>query len=77
MKYLLLISISFLFASCQPDVKYKGDNSFDMVKHPRADHFTYRDHKYIRFGYECGIVHDPDCPCLYDEVPFRGEPNIE
>lgn len=71
---LFIFWIGCALVSCVPDENvspmYKnerisiGGNSNIVI---RVVKFEYDGHRYIMFGGEVGVVHDPDCPCRSGE----------
>lgn len=68
MKYILLVMLLVL-SSCEYQEKTIVSNSGEKVPFTEVIHFTYENHKYIKFEYyngnatTGGVVHDPNCEC--------------
>lgn len=66
MKKLFCLGIlAIMICSCCPnDGGYEHVSTTNLpIPCGYVDHFEYRGHKYIKFGEQRGVVHDPDCPC--------------
>ena len=68
-KYLFLL-IVLVLCGCGPATINNKTEQGILKEFDRITHFTYKEHKYIRFEISpmmnngrMGIVHDPNCPC--------------
>ena len=64
MKKLLILIVTLLATSGCYSVDEQGHKYTSYGSN--VYYFTHENHQYIRFGggNDCGIVHNPDCPCM-------------